>query len=180
MLTRVIAAVAFVSLCVAGTARAQSPQVGAEFDVLPYATGGWYVSGWWGTGHVRLRAVASDIDLPDFTISGDFKDGKSRAYAGLIDYFPKSALRGPWIGAGVEHWRNQIGHPAETERGEYTTWMATVGGGWIFNLGRHVYLNPWAAGHVRMSGDHSVRVGSRVYAPPKGLGEVSIKLGLRF
>lgn len=58
--------------------------------------------------------------------------------------------------------------------------MITVGGGRVFNLGRHVYLNPWAAGHARISGDETALVCQRVYEVPKGLAEASIKLGLRF
>ena len=180
MFTRVATILAVVLVCTGDSARAQDQQVGTEFDALPYATGGWYASGWWGQDHIRVRAVVSDVDLPAFTIKGDFEDGESRAYAGLVDYFPKSELRGPWIGAGVEHWRNQIGHPAETVKGEYTNWMFTVGGGWVFNLGRHFYLNPWAAGHVRIAGDETAQVGSHVYVAPKSMAEASIKLGLRF
>ena len=177
---RSVAIIAATLFSFGNPAFAQDAQFGTEFDVLPYATGGWYASAWWGRDHVRVRAVASDVNLPDFTLKGDFEEGESRAYAGLIDYFPRTGLRGPWIGAGVEHWKNRVGHPAETVKGEYTNWMFTVGGGWVFNLGRHVYLNPWAAGHVRMSGDDQAQVGSRIYEPPKGLAEASIKLGLRF
>jgi hypothetical protein len=160
--------------------RAQTPQVGLEVDALPYVMGGWYAAGWWGVDRVRLRAVASDVDLPDFTIRGDFDRGESRAYALLVDYFPAASLRGPWIGGGIERWRNRIRHPAETPAGHYTNWMATVGGGWVFNLGRHFYLNPWAAGHLRVGGAETAVVGSRIYEIPKGLGEASIKLGVRF
>lgn len=180
MSTRIAPVIVVALLGIVAPARGQDVQVGTEFDVLPYATGGWYVSGWWGRDHLRVRAVASDVNLPDFTLKGDFTDGESRAYAGLVDYFPRAALRGPWIGAGVEHWRNRVGHPAESVKGEYTNWMFTVGGGWVFNLGRHVYLNPWAAGHARVSGDETALVGRRVYDVPKGLAEASIKLGLRF
>ncbi len=167
-------------LCLVSSAFAQSVQVGVEADVLPYATGGWYASGWFGRSHIRIRVVASQVELPDFTIKGDFHDGESRAYAGLVDYFPRAALRGPWLGGGLEHWRNRIGHPAETVTGEYRNVMATLGGGWVFDVGRHIYINPWAAGHVRVGGDTSARVGTRVYEPPAALAEASVKVGVRF
>lgn len=166
-------------LCLVSPACAQC-QVGVEADVLPYATGGWYASGWFGRSHIRIRVVASQVELPEFTIRGDFHDGESRAYAGLVDYFPMGALRGPWLGTGVEHWRNRIGHPAESVTGEYRNVMATLGGGWVFNLGRHIYVNPWAAGHVRVGGDTFAQVGTRVYQPPKALAEASVKFGVRF
>lgn len=131
-----------------------------------------------GRDHVRVRTVASDVNLPDFT-SRAISRRASRAPTRASTTSRARGLRGPWIGAGVEHWKNRIGHPAEPGKGEYTNWMFTVGGGWVFNLGRRVYLNPWAAGHVRMSGDEQAQVGSRIYEPPKGLAETSIKPGLR-
>jgi len=107
-----------------------------------------------GYDRVRLRLVASKVNPPDFTLKDDFTNGETRAYAALVDYFPRPAFEGPWIGGGIEHWDNRVGHPAETATGNYQNWMATVGGGWVFGMGRHLYLNPWAAGHWRIAGRH--------------------------
>ena len=157
-----------------------SPQAGVEADVLPYVTGGWYASGWVGYDRVRLRLVASKVNPPDFTLKDDFTNGETRAYAALVDYFPRPAFEGPWIGGGIEHWDNRVGHPAETATGNYQNWMATVGGGWVFGMGRHLYLNPWAAGHWRIAGDTQTYVGSRLFQPRSALAEASVKMGWRF
>jgi hypothetical protein len=154
--------------------------VGAELDVLPYITGGWYGSGWLGVNHVRVRLVASKVNPPDFTLKGDFTNGETQAYAALMDYFLRPSFKGGWIGGGIEHWDNRVAHPAETARGTYHDWMATVGGGWVFGIGPHLYLNPWAAGHWRVAGDTQAFVGSRLYEPRKALAEGSVKIGWRF
>jgi hypothetical protein len=89
-----------------------------EIDVLPYATGGWYGSLWYGFGHLRIRGVISQVNPPDFTIEDGFTDARTRAYALLVDYFPRPGRTGPWLGAGIERWENSIAHPEEEMRGE--------------------------------------------------------------
>lgn len=123
-------------------------RAGVEADVLPYVTGGWYASGWVGYDRFRLRLVASWVNPPDFTLKDEFTDAETRAYAALLDYFPRPAFGGPWIGGGIEHWDNRVGHPDESATGTYHNWMATVGAGWVFGFGRHLYLNPLGGGSL--------------------------------
>lgn len=155
-------------------------RAGVEADVLPYVTGGWYASGWVGYDRFRLRLVVARVNPPDFTLEDEFTDAETRAYAALLDYFLRPAFGGPWIGGGIEHWDNRVGHPDESATGTYHNWMATVGGGWVFGLGRHLYLNPWAAGHWRIAGDTQTFVGSRLFEPRKALAEASVKIGWGF
>lgn len=162
-------------------AQESAPAIGGgELDIVPYVTGGWYGSGWLGVNHVRIRLVASKVYPPDFTLNNDFTNGETQAYAALMDYFLRPVFRGPWIGGGIEHWDSRVGYPGETAKGTYRDWMATVGGGWVFGIGPHLYLNPWAAGHWRVAGDTQTLVGSRVYEPRKALAEGSVKIGWRF
>jgi hypothetical protein len=161
-------------------ARLREPGPGVELDVLPYATGGWYGSLWYGFGHLRLRGVVSEVNPPDFTIEGDFTNAQTRAYALIVDYFPRRDRTALWLGAGIERWENSIEHPEEVARGQYDTVMATLGVGWIWRLGDHVYVNPWAAGHLRVAGDDQALLGSRLYAPDRFVPEASVKIGWRF
>jgi hypothetical protein len=108
--------------------RWRDPGAGVELDVLPYATGGWYGSLWYGFAHVRIRGVVSRVNPPDFTVDGDFTDAQTTAYALIADYFPRRDRTGLWLGAGVELWENSIAHPGESVRGQYDTVMAT--GAW--------------------------------------------------
>jgi hypothetical protein len=179
---------ALTSLLVAGTSAGaedqrthwRDPGPGVELDVLPYATGGWYGSLWYGFGHVRIRGVVSQVNPRDFAVNGDFTDAKTRAYALIVDYLPRRDRTGLWLGAGVELWENSIAHPEEVARGEYETVMATLGAGWIWHLGDHLYLNPWAAGHLRVAGDDKASVGAHTYEPDRFVAEASVKVGWRF
>jgi hypothetical protein len=76
-------------------ARLREAGPGVELDVLPYATGGWYASLWYGFGHL-------------------------------------------------------------------------------------LYVNPWAAGHLRVAGDDQALLGSRLYAPDRFVPEASVEIGWRF
>jgi len=163
-----------------GNDESTSPTIGVEVDVLPYVTGGWYASAWLGYNQLRARLVASKVNPPDFTLKENFTNGETQAYAALLDYFWRPSFRGPWAGGGIEYWDNRVGHPAEVATGMYQTWMATVGGGWVLGIGRHLYLNPWAAGHWQIAGDTKAVVGSRVYEPRAAIAEASIKIGWSF
>jgi hypothetical protein len=58
--------------------------------------------------------------------------------------------------------------------------MFTVGGGYVWNLGKHLYLNPWVALHLRIGGDSEVPVDGNVFEPSALVPEGSLKIGWHF
>lgn len=155
--------------------------VGVEADVLPYLTGGQYASIWVGYNQFRGRVVFSTVNVPEFVTPSSFEEYRIRANAVIIDYFPNGvASGGPWIGAGVEWWDNTIVHSKTGTKGSFSQDVFTVGGGYIYQLSDHLYLNPWLAGHIRINGPDSVLIGAEELELPWIQFEASVKLGWKF
>ena len=160
--------------------------VGAEIDLLPTVLSaadgrlGGGANVWVGRGHVRLRAVGTFIAFPPgaLTPSG-FEDRELTVAAGIVDVFFRPEFSGPWLGAGLEHWWNRIGSPAGPDTATWSSWVATLGGGYVWTFWRSLYLNPWAAGHLLLS-EPEVRLYGATWKPTKLSGEVSLKIGWLF
>lgn len=58
--------------------------------------------------------------------------------------------------------------------------MFTVGGGYVWNFGKNLYLNPWIASHIRIDGDKNVMVDDSKFDSPAFVPEVSLKVGWYF
>ncbi len=156
---------------------------GFELDALPFATGGWYASAWQGYGKWRVRAVASHINIPEFSVKDGFDSAETDAYALIADRFFGSGAeyhRGFWAGAGLEYWHNGISRSGYRGQAAYNTVMFTFGAGYVWEITDTIYLNPWFAGHVQAAGDRNVEVSGRKYRPGSFLSEASMKLGWRF
>ena len=117
--------------------------IGFEADALPYITGGYYGSVWAGHNHVRYRAIISRINIPGFIIKSGFENNRIDAYAALADYFFKPALKGWWIGGGVEYWKGEIQTNAKIQTARYDNGIFTLGTGYIWRFYKNFYLNPW-------------------------------------
>jgi len=163
-----------------GELEKSSYKFGLELDALPYITGGYYASAWIGEGRIRLRAVYSKVYQPKFVLPDGFKENKMSAYTFLADYFFQDNFRGPWAGAGFELWRNNVTSNAGSVKGSFNTYVFTVGGGYVWYFSKHFYLNPWAAGHLRLDSNSDVKIGQADYKTPRILGEASLKLGFVF
>lgn len=154
--------------------------LGTELDALPFATGGYYFSLVGGYDHFRLRGIASLVYPPSFAYPSDrFSNLKLHAYALIVDYFFKPAPEGFWVGAGIEKWLGTLDSNQGASSGSYNESVATLGVGYVWIFYQHFYLNPWAAAHVKLSGD-SPNVGAQVYSLPSLQGEGSVKLGWYF
>lgn len=164
----------------AAASTAPRAAVGAELDLLPYASGGYYLSGWIGREHFRLRPVVAKTTLPSFVVQDGFKNADLEVAALIVDYFPRADFRGWWIGAGVEHWRNRVENEGNGGTARWNNTVATVGGGYVWQLGEHFCLNPWAAGHLVVGGPTRVSAGGATHSPKRFTPEVSLKLGWRF
>ena len=152
-------------------------RVGTEFDVLPYATGGAYVSLVISRGAWRIRGVASRVNVPEAFVADGFSDQRTDAVALLADRFigaGSGEARGFWVGGGVEYWWNRIRRDGSETYTAYNTTMLTAGGGYVWHLTRHVYLNPWAAAHALVAGDREVDVSGAAFAPRRFTAEASL------
>ncbi len=163
-----------------GTPMAPRTTAGFELDLLPYVSGGYYASGWIGHDRIRVRPVVAKTTLPSFAVQDGFTNADLEAYAAIVDYFPRGGLRGFWVGAGVEYWKNSIENEGNGGTAKWNNTVATVGAGYVWRVAGSFYLNPWAAGHLLVGGPTSVDAGGALYSPRRFTPEVSIKLGWRF
>ncbi len=155
------------------------PTIGIELDALPYFTGGWYGSLWYGYRQIRLRGVVAEVYPPDMATDDDFRDLRTKAEAFIVDWFPfnaPGAFHGPWIGAGVEWWKNRATNDANDHAGMFNSTVLTLGGGYVWKFYQHFYLNPWLAGHLLIDGGTATIAGAS-YKQPIFLPELSVKLG---
>jgi hypothetical protein len=160
-----------------------SGPVGFEADALPYATGGYYGSVWYGMQPWRLRAVVAEVNLPQAVTQPQFEHLRLDAKAIIVDRFIgrlAPALGGPWVGAGLESWDSRIEAKDSGKSATFHNTVFTAGGGHLFYFIGAWYLNPWFAFHDLIGGDTSVNVGARTYHPPQVTGEVSLKVGWHF
>ena len=153
---------------------------GFELDMLPYVSGGYYVSGWIGHDRIRVRPVITKTTLPDFAVQDGFENANLDVYAVIVDYFPRGGFRGFWAGAGVEFWKNAIENEGNGGTAEWDNTVATIGAGYVWKFAGNFYLNPWAAGHLVVAGPTSVDAGGATYSPKRFTPEVSVKLGWHF
>jgi hypothetical protein len=154
--------------------------VGAEADLLPFITGGYYGSVWVSKDHFRYRAVITNVTTPDFMIKGGFTNNEMMVYAVLVDYFFKPRPEKWWVGAGFEYWDAEIQTYQKLSAANYQTAMFTFGGGYVWKFYKKFYLNPWAAVHVRMAGDKNVMVDGSEFKPSQMIPEGSLKVGWYF
>ena len=154
--------------------------IGTELDLLPYVSGGYYVSLWYGKDHLRYRGVYARTNVPSFAVPNGFKDHELWAVAFIVDYFFKENYEGWWVAAGYEYWDNQI----QTENGShklyYNNNVMTVGGGFVWKFAGNFYLNPWAAGHILITGTGPFEMGEQIYSPSLFTPELSLKIGWHF
>jgi len=176
-------------LCFASFANGQSAEtptaahvstVGFELDALPYVTGGYYGSIWYGIKQFRFRGVIAKIKPPGFLLDEGYENNEVKAYALIVDYFFKDNFEGFWGGVGLEYWDSSIEHENETVTAKYNNTIFTVGGGYVWKFYKNFYLNPWVAVHAIIAGEKDVRVGSRTYEPQVVTPEASVKIGWHF
>ncbi|MBI5179500.1 MAG: hypothetical protein HZA04_09625 [Nitrospinae bacterium] len=160
--------------------KASAQTAGIELDVFPYATGGYYGSAWYGEDRLRIRGIIAQVNTPSFLLEKGFKDNRITAYAAVLDYFVDEGFKGWWFGGGAEYWDSSIAHDEERPTARYSNVVATAGCGYVWELSRNLYLNPWVAGHLMVGGERTVTVGTRSYDPPRFVPELSIKVGWKF
>lgn len=158
---------------------AQSVRWGAELDALPFLSGGYYGSVIAGYDQWQVRAVLTRTTLPDFATSDLIKSHRLDAMALIGDYFFDSTATGWWVGSGVEWWSNRL-EPESGGTRSFDQWVLTLGGGYTWEFTSWLYVNPWAALHLPVSGTSPVQVGSVRHEPQAVVVSGSVKVGLRF
>ena len=156
---------------------------GTEIDALPYATKGYYGSAVAGHNGWRYRVVAARNGTPSFMVTDGFRDKRTDAYAALADRFfgaKRQGLEGFWIGGGVEYWRNRIRTDESPEYAHYDNFVLTLGGGYVWKLSRHFFVNPWVGTHFVTAGERKIQVSGTTYKQPVFTPEASVKIWLHF
>lgn len=154
--------------------------LGFELDALPYISGGYYGSVWIGYKQIRYRGVIAKATVPEFLLPDGFTNNEVRAYAAIADYFFQPDFRGWWLGTGFEYWRGEIQTELRLSTGNYHQTVFTLGGGYVWKFLRNLYLNPWIAGHARLSGESAITVDDKIFSPAAITPEFSIKIGWHF
>jgi len=158
----------------------ESWQWATEVDLLSAATGGWYTSVAVGRDVWRLRAVAACVNVPDRFAPEGWEKAQTRAQALLVDRFFRPGFTGPWAGAGLERWDEDLKWTRGPERVRLQSLRAAFGVGWVFPIGGGFHVNPWLAVHRRISGDRSAAISQAVCRPKPLQAEASIKFGYLF
>lgn len=156
---------------------------GTEIDLLPYVMHGYYSSAFTAHGAWRVRGVAARSEAPGFLVSDGFEKKRTDAYAALLDRFvgrKKDRLEGFWGGGGIELWRSRIRREGTSTFTGYNNTALTAGGGYVWKLSNHFYVNPWGAMHVVVGGDRRINVSGRIYQQPRLTPELSVKFGIVF
>jgi len=172
-------AIVLIVFVVGHCAMAQSSgwAIGAEQDVLPYLTGGYFANVWAGKGHIRTRAILARARKPDIVVPGPFTNNWITAYALVGDYFLKEGWQGLWIGAGLVKWDNSIESVNNGVSTKFEHWLINGSMGYNLKLPLNFYVGAWGGLHLRASKPSKVEVGTETYHPPLLNPEGSIKVG---
>ncbi|MBP1627030.1 MAG: hypothetical protein H6Q00_1505 [Holophagaceae bacterium] len=168
------------SLILSAQQPTESLKWATEADVLPFATGGWYASIAAGRDVWRLRLVVAEVNVPEAFAPKGWKDARTKAQALLVDRFFCPGLVGPWVGAGVERWDEDLKRAQGQQHVRMQSLQATLGAGWVVPLGRGFYVNPWLALHQRIGGDRSAAIPGAECRPKALQAEASVKIGYAF
>ena len=155
-------------------------KAGFELDLLPYATGGYFVGGWLGTDHLRLRGIIASVNIPNFLIPNDFTNNKIQASAAVVDYSLKKNWQGWYAGTGLVKWNGSIQSRSKIQTASYKTYLLNGTLGYNLKLNKSIYISPWAGMHLKIAGADKVSVDDKIYTPPMFNPEASIKAGFMF
>ena len=128
---------------------------------------------------VQFRLVGAKLRNFSFFLEDDFEDYDTVVLAFLLDFFFRDDLSGFWVSSGFELWLNEIGNANADTRAAWTTAVWTLGGGYVWRIGPHFFINPWIGMHVRMN-NPTIELGGQTFQPLWVVANASIKLGAYF
>lgn len=152
---------------------------GLEQDPTPYLTGGYILTAWVGMQHTRAKFSYAKVKQPDFMLKRDILSEEIQATQLSIEFFFKEDFKGLWLGSAVGYWWNRV----QTSTGllhDYPSVLFSVTSGYQIYLFKGLYISPYFAGHLRLTGARDVEVGSLEYRPHLLLPELSLKVGYKF
>lgn len=152
---------------------------GSELDLVPFLSEGYSVSAIAGRGHWRGRLVRAELTTPEFATDDAFRDDELEVTAFIVDGFLREDQTGWWFGAGFERWDGEVTEKDSNVSREYQSVILTAGCGYVWRLGRHVSINPWAGVHTPVGGDREIRFPSHVFEI-ETTPEASLKVGVSF
>lgn len=155
---------------------------GTELDAMPFINQGFYSSLYVAHSAYKYRFVTAQMTLLDMVVKKGFKDQQLDAYALIVDYYPhsKDFKKGLWIGTGFEYWKSEIKTKESNEKQAFDQWIYTLGAGYNIPLYKHIYLNPWCAGHLNLNWDQKVQFREKQLKLDNFTPEMSVKLGIYF
>lgn len=153
---------------------------GAELDILPYATGGYFAAAWAGKNNWRVRVLNAGVNMPDLVTASGFTNRHVNSWAIVADRFFKSNWKGWWLGGGLVYWKSSIQTTAHLQTAHFKNVLLNGSAGYNFTLYKHLYLSPWAGLSIRTAGDKNVAVDNKSYTLPLVNPEASLKIGCWF
>lgn len=159
--------------------------LGGNLDLFPTlisATAGEFgysIQTWIALNQVKIRAVHAEITLPDKLSSKNFHGHRFQINAVILDYLFSQTHQGLWIGIGMEQWINSIQSTQSQEHISWTSNIATFGGGYIFPIGDHFYINLWSALHYNTS-PQTIESAETKFKERQLNASFSIKTGIKF
>jgi hypothetical protein len=155
-------------------------KVGAELDVLPYATGGYFAALWVGKNKTRIRVLTASVNKPDWAINKNYRNHHINAYAIVADRFLKTHWNGWWISGGIVYWKSSIQTNALLQTSNFENFLLNGSIGYNWKFYRQFYLSPWAGISFRTAGDKNVPVDNKQFTLPFINPEASLKIGWHF
>jgi len=155
-------------------------QYGAELDVLPYITGGYFGAVWIGKNNWRVRGLTASVNKPDWSTTKGFVNHQITAYAIVADYFLKPEWKGFWLSTGLVYWQSSIQTNQRMQQSTFGNVLINGSAGYHLALGKKLYLSPWGGLSFRTAGDKNVAVDDKRYTLPFINPEASLKLGMVF
>ncbi len=153
---------------------------GAEVNPLPFMTGGYSGSLWWGFNQIRIRGGTAYTTMPGFLVTDGFEKNRIRSYALECDYFYQEAFKGLWTGGGADYWQGSVINSDDESQGKYVNYVLTLGAGYLIKVWRELYINPSGAIHMVVAGDKVVEVGNATYNANTIIPAISINIGYHF
>ncbi len=136
------------------TAAGKEIHFGFSTDLLPYITAvitdetAYSIQGWVSVNRIKYRLVVADINMPESFLPDGTESHEIKVFALIADYYFKEISRGPWIGSGIELWKNCAEDEISGKNIKWNTVILTFGGGYKVMAGEHLYFNPFAAIHL--------------------------------
>jgi hypothetical protein len=154
--------------------------LGLEANVIPYFSGGYSGTAWWGTNHLRISGTVAKTNTFDIFVPSGFKNNIVQSYALSGEYFFGQNFKNLWAGGGLDYWQGSIDNADDNAHAEYTNYLINVGAGYVIKIWKGVYVNASGSVHMVVAGGKVVEVGNATFNANTIIPEISLKIGYHF